>query len=158
MASSPSVLDVYKWAYNWDSLCNCEIVPITTDEVTRKIIKSKPGFKKKHEELMEELHVEETCFISAKFPFKDEESKNKFIDILNGPKGLEVTRNSQGCLWINCFESTDNPCEFIIQQKWEREEDHTAYLEMRKKTGLFDTVSEMLESPLEIVHMKENTM
>ena len=29
---------------------------------------------------------------------------------------------------------------------------------MRNKTGLFDTVSEMLESPLEIIHMKENTM
>lgn len=52
IASSPSVLDMYKWAFNWDSLCDCEIIPVTEDVETRNIIKSKPDFSVKHKKLM----------------------------------------------------------------------------------------------------------
>ena len=56
IASSPSALDIYKWAYNWDSLCDVEVVAVTRDEETREIIKSGLGFEEKHKNLMEKLN------------------------------------------------------------------------------------------------------
>ena len=66
IASSPSALDLYKWAYNWDALCDVEIVPVTRDEETREIIKSGLGFDEKHRFLMErlknQLQPQKYCF------------------------------------------------------------------------------------------------
>ena len=55
IASSPTVLDIYKWAYHWDELCDVVISPVTGDDITRKIIKNRPDFKQKHKLLMEQL-------------------------------------------------------------------------------------------------------
>ena len=55
IASSPSVFDIYKWAFNWKDLCECTITPVTQDEVTRNCIKQGLGFKVKHQLLMEEM-------------------------------------------------------------------------------------------------------
>ncbi len=44
IASSPSVLDIYKWAYNWNDLCDVNILPVTEDITTRNIIKNSLGF------------------------------------------------------------------------------------------------------------------
>ena len=55
VTSSPSAMDVYKWAYNWNSLCDCTIVPVTDDENTRKIIQCGFGYDVKHEKLMNQL-------------------------------------------------------------------------------------------------------
>ena len=55
IASSPTVKDIYKWAYNWNSLCDCTITPVTCDEETREIIKMGFGYEVKHMKLMELL-------------------------------------------------------------------------------------------------------
>lgn len=55
IASSPSVMDLYKWAYNWGELCNVEIIPVTEDKETRSIISNGFGFQIKYNKLMEEL-------------------------------------------------------------------------------------------------------
>ena len=100
IASSPSALDMYKWAYNWNSLCDCEVLAVTNDKETREIIQQSMGFKVKHTKLMEQMKsMMDTgpCYVNAKFTFKDEESKNKFMDILNSDDGLKVTRAWPGC-------------------------------------------------------------
>ena len=43
VASSPTALDIYRWAHNWNSICDCHITPVTTDSVTREIIRSGLG-------------------------------------------------------------------------------------------------------------------
>ena len=55
IASTPSAFDIYKWAYNWNALCDVEIIPVTRDEQTREVIKGGMGFQFKHNMLMEEM-------------------------------------------------------------------------------------------------------
>ena len=55
IASSPSVFDIYKWAYNWNALCDVDIIPVTRDNETREIIKSGMGFNLKHEMLIKKM-------------------------------------------------------------------------------------------------------
>ena len=55
IASSPSAFDIYKWAHNWNELCECHIVPVTRDEDTRNIIRSGLGYHVKHSKLMEQI-------------------------------------------------------------------------------------------------------
>tara|TARA_A100001015_G_scaffold224011_1_gene252500 strand:- start:976 stop:1713 length:738 start_codon:yes stop_codon:yes gene_type:complete len=55
IASAPSVFDVYKWAYNWNELCDVVISPVTDDTVTREIIQSGVGYKVKHDMLVAEM-------------------------------------------------------------------------------------------------------
>ena len=57
IASSPSVMDLYKWAHNWSELCNVEIIPVTEDKETREIIKMGFGYEVKHAKLMEQLKM-----------------------------------------------------------------------------------------------------
>jgi len=157
IASAPSGFDMYRWAFNWNSLCDCFIFPVTNDRETREIIRQSMGFAVKHARIME--HMKQfvdsgPCFVTAKFTFKDQELKHKFLDILKGEDGLVVTRAWPGCQSIECFESQENNLEFSIRQKWDKESDHDSYMTMRKETGLFDSVMEMLSSPLEVTHLK----
>ena len=55
IASCPSALDIYKWAYNWNSLCDVDIHPVTQDIDTRKIIKEGFGYETKHRNVMNQL-------------------------------------------------------------------------------------------------------
>ena len=55
IASCPSALDMYKWARNWNSLCDCFICPVTGDGETRSIIKQGFEFAVKHSKLMEQM-------------------------------------------------------------------------------------------------------
>ena len=52
ICSSSSEEDLYKWAFNWASMCDCEVVPVVNDRECREVIKSKPDFAKKHQLLM----------------------------------------------------------------------------------------------------------
>lgn len=55
IASSPTILDIYKWAYNWNSLCDVEVFPVTQDDETRDIIKGSFGYDFKHRILMDKM-------------------------------------------------------------------------------------------------------
>tara|TARA_Y100000992_G_scaffold266333_1_gene204193 strand:- start:2094 stop:2789 length:696 start_codon:yes stop_codon:yes gene_type:complete len=55
VASSLTVFDLYKWAYNWNSLCDVSIHPVTKDEDTREIIQNGFGYSVKHKHLMEKM-------------------------------------------------------------------------------------------------------
>lgn len=57
IASSPSVFDMYKWAYNWNDLCDVKLSPVTEDKVTRQIIKDGIGFYAKHKVLMKKMNT-----------------------------------------------------------------------------------------------------
>lgn len=157
VASSPSAFDLYRWAYNWNALCDVEICPVTRDEDTREIIRQGLGFQKKHAAIMEAMKEmmgdSGPCYINAKFTFKTEENKQKFLQILRSEDGLAVTRSWPGCESIDCFVSQENSLEFNIRQKWAKSSDHASYMQMRKETGLFAQVMDMLSSPLEITHL-----
>lgn len=56
VASCPSAFDIYKWAYNWNELCDVEVMPVTRDEDTREIIKSGFGYDVKRSMLMEKMN------------------------------------------------------------------------------------------------------
>lgn len=65
IASSPSVLDIYKWAYNWKDLCEVIISPVTGDNTTRTLIKGGLGFDMKHKVLnhkMRKMMKPSGCF------------------------------------------------------------------------------------------------
>lgn len=157
IASCPSSFDMYKWAHNWNSLCDCFICPVTGDAETRSIIKQGFGFAVKYSKLMEqmkELMVHSgPCFVNAKFTFKDHENKQKFLKLLASDDGLAVTRKFPGCESVECFESCENDLVFNIKQKWRNGVDHANYMKMRKESGLFDSVMEMVSEPFEVTHL-----
>ena len=43
IASAPNAAAIYKWAYNWEPLCYCEIQGVTGDATTRAILRKAPG-------------------------------------------------------------------------------------------------------------------
>ena len=49
IAAAKSEADIYAWAFNWTSICDCDIVPVLTDKQSRVVISSKPDFSKKLE-------------------------------------------------------------------------------------------------------------
>ena len=157
ICSAPNAAALYQWAFNWNEMCDVFIEPVTLEATTRAIIQSQPGFAQKHAALMEHLTAaapKGPCFVTATFTFKTLEGKQEFLDILNGPDGLSVTRAWPGNEFITCYTSTDNPLTFVIQQKWTTEQAHAEYMQMRKDTGLFDHVTALLEKPLDIVHLE----
>ena len=88
--------------------------------------------------------------VCATFNFKSLENKEKFLEILKSPEGLAKTRQCNGCQSIECYESSLNDKQVIIWQKWNKQEDHEAYLTMRKESGLFDLLDTLLETPLDV--------
>lgn len=81
------------------------------------------------------------------FTFKDQESKQKFIDFCNGPKGLDITRNYKGCQSIECYKKHDNELSIV---KWDSQQDPEAYVKFRRGDGSFDFLSELVAYPLDI--------
>lgn len=55
ICSSKSEEDLYSWAFNWTSMCDCVIRPVVTDKECRDNIKSKPDFASKYAALMEKM-------------------------------------------------------------------------------------------------------
>ena len=58
VASCPSAFDIYKWAHNWNSLCDVEVIPVTRDEETRNIIKTDPNYETKKRMLMDSMDTD----------------------------------------------------------------------------------------------------
>ena len=55
--------------------------------------------------------------------------------------------------WINVFESSEDTNLLVVWGKWNSQANHDSYLEMRKSTGLFDQVMDMLSEPFEVLHL-----
>ena len=47
IAAAKSEEDIYKWAFNWAEMCDCNIVPVLTDLQCRQVIRSKDDFQQK---------------------------------------------------------------------------------------------------------------
>ena len=93
---------------------------------------------------------EKSHTVCGVFTFKDGESKNRFIEFCNGPKGLSVTRSYDGCQSLDCYEKSDNPYSVVIWQKWESQEKQEAYIKFRHEDGSFDFLGELVAAPPEI--------
>lgn len=57
IAAARSEADIYKWAFNWASICECKVTPVLTDLQCRKIIKEKPDFEQKLEAVKAQMGV-----------------------------------------------------------------------------------------------------
>jgi len=57
IAAAKSEADLYKWANNWASMCDCECSTVLTDKQGRKILSSKPDFEQKLATVREQLGV-----------------------------------------------------------------------------------------------------
>ena len=57
IAAARSEEDIYKWAFNWAEMCDCEIVPVLTDAQSRNVIKSKANYEQKLKQTMESLSL-----------------------------------------------------------------------------------------------------
>ena len=86
----------------------------------------------------------------AVFTFKDQESKEKFIEFCNGDNGLSVTRGWKGCRSIDCYEAYDNDKKIVIWQKWDSKEAHESYVKHRHDDGSFDFLHTLIASKPEI--------
>lgn len=143
VASAPSAEAVYKWAYNWNELCNCQVQPVTTDEETRSVLREKPGFSEKHAALLKELGIPSgPHYVTATFTLKNKEKKQEFLTILNSPNGIAKTREWPGNEHIDIFVDQENPLVVIIQQKWKQRSDHQKYYNHRVETGMIDKIKE----------------
>ena len=88
--------------------------------------------------------------VKAVFTFKDQESKEKFIEFCNGEKGLGVTRSWEGCQSIECYEQSDNALAVVIWQKWASKANHESYVKHRHEDGSFDFLGELISAPPQI--------
>ena len=96
--------------------------------------------------------------ICAVFSFKDQKSKNTFIDWCNGENGLTVTRNWNGCKSLEMFEARENPNKVVIWQDWESKETQESYIKHRHDDGTFDLLTPLMSSPPDINPIKEMVM
>ena len=95
------------------------------------------------------------CSVFVEFKFISLEKKKEFIELLSGENGLQVTRNFEGCVNINCYDHLDNKNSLILLQQWEKRKNHEDYLKMRKETGLLDKLNnDFLKEPLSPVYME----
>lgn len=88
--------------------------------------------------------------VFATFTFKDEDMKREFLQMLESPEGLEVSRSSKGCRLFECLESQEDPKTIVIRQEWDSQADHEAYFEKRVASGMVEKVGSMLEGEIEV--------
>tara|TARA_Y100000748_G_C15425258_1_gene461059 strand:- start:15 stop:989 length:975 start_codon:yes stop_codon:yes gene_type:complete len=151
IASAPSAAAIYKWAYNWEPLCDCEIQGVTGDATTRAILRKAPGFAAKHAALMEQLGIETgPHHVTATFTMSSADKRAAFENILKSPTGLAKTRAAPGCHGVDVLQDPENPLVVVFQQKWARKSDWQTLFDERKASGMLDKVQEF--GTLEIQH------
>ena len=55
IAGARSEEDIFKWAFNWTEICDCQVVPVLTDKQSRAVIKGKPDFEQKLEQVKKSM-------------------------------------------------------------------------------------------------------
>jgi len=105
--------------------------------------------------VLEDVKVEEGHQkVAAKFTFKEGKLK-EFMTMMQDPNtGLSVTQGSEGYIDIEVLVDQDHPDVLVLAQKWKTKENHQAYVQMRKDSGMFDKLTEMLEVEPEIRYVK----
>ena len=97
---------------------------------------------------------EEHQKVVAKFTFK-EGKLEEFMTMMQNPEtGLSVTQSSEGYIDIEVLVDEDEPNVLVLAQKWKTKENHQAYVQMRRDSGMFDKLTEMLEVQPEIRYVK----
>jgi quinol monooxygenase YgiN len=104
---------------------------------------------------LEEVSVEEDHQkVAAKFTFKEGKLK-EFMTMMQDPEtGLSVTQTSEGYIDIEVLVDQDHPDVLVLAQKWKTKENHQAYVQKRKDSGMFDKLVDMLEVEPEIRYVK----
>ena len=105
--------------------------------------------------VLQDVKVEEDHQkVVAKFSFKEGKIQ-EFMTMMQDPDtGLSVTQGSEGYIDIEVLVDQDHPNVLVLAQKWKTKENHQAYVQMRKDSGMFDKLTEMLEVEPEIRYVK----
>ena len=96
------------------------------------------------------MKSEETYKFMSIFDFKDSESKQKFLNFVDGENGIKITRNYQGCISINIYNSKNNPNQLIMIQEWNSKKSKRSYLEMRQKEGTHQFFETLVNKSVEL--------
>ena len=104
------------------------------------------------------MSEKESYRVCAVFTLKDQQSKNRFIEFVNGENGLIIARKFDGCISIDFYESREDAMKLIIWQRWESKEKQEAYIKFRHDDGTFDLLKELVASPPAITPIKEMVM
>ena len=72
------------------------------------------------------------CAVLAEFVFQ-EGKLEEGMALLEGPGGLEVTRNQKGCNQVDLAIDTDNPNKVVLTEFWDTKEDHLSYFQWRQE-------------------------
>ena len=92
--------------------------------------------------------------VMAIFKFQ-EGKKQEFLDMLNGPEGLSITRAWEGCQAIEMYQSKEDSNHVFIWQKWKDKSNHESYVQMRKESGMFDKLHKMADGEIQIYPLAE---
>ena len=93
---------------------------------------------------MSDTHSHTAC---AVFTFKDQESKEKFIEFCNGENGLGVTRGWKGCRSIDCYEAHGVRYEMVFT--WHKTSSHQ---DSKKREHVISTSSKTIFASIVRLH------
>ena len=83
-----------------------------------------------------------TCTVIVEFQATPE-AATEFARELHD--ALKVTRNRDGNLMCEELHNQDDPCSFVVFQKWSERAKQEAYLNWRGETGLMDEIGPLLD-------------
>ena len=97
--------------------------------------------------------------VIATFHFTTCDDRTTFLNILSSPDGLVKTRAWPGCKLIECsLPDDDDDTLLVLYERWENQSDHAAYMNMRKDSGLFDKLTDLLAGGLEGLEIERLTL
>jgi len=93
--------------------------------------------------------------VLATFNFKTIDDKDTFLQLLDGPDGLEATRNFTGCRLIECLSDNSDEKRLVIRQEWDKQEDHEAYFKMREESGMIENLKDMMDGEIQVMRFSK---
>ena len=116
-------------------------------------MKSSPEIKETDELRNIRVNNDSIQNVVARFHFKDGKL-DEFNNMLKNPEtGISLTKKSEGFIDIDLLQDTEDSNILILVQKWRTKENHMAYVQKRKDMGMFDQLTEMLQSKPEILYV-----
>lgn len=95
--------------------------------------------------------------VALTFTFISTKEKQTFLEILDSPDGLVITRAWPGCVSVKYFTIKNNDCQVFLWEEWKHPSNYESYMNMRKETGLFNLLENMLKKPFEALVLNEIT-
>ncbi len=160
-------IGVYNWItifivgiFSFDMVMKTWLLSYQPDKYKKYIVKSIKNRMKSSPEIKEtdelrniRVNNDSIQNVVARFHFKDGKL-DEFNNMLKNPEtGISLTKKSEGFIDIDLLQDTEDSNILILVQKWRTKENHMAYVQKRKDMGMFDQLTEMLQSKPEILYV-----